>query len=488
MKIHMVKKGDTLYKIAEKHGVTLDEIVKLNPEIENPDVIDVGMKVKIPGTKPEAPAGDWVHQHVVAQGDTLWKLAKAWGIPLSDMIKANPQLKNPNVLMTGEVVNIPKAMAETENPAVMPELKELSGHGSPDKIYTGPAADKLPTAPKLPETKLPEVEVKPQAYQVKHQVHIDLFKQFQVPSAEVMFELPKMPEKKKTAPCPEYVKPVEQPVCPPMPVCPPGTVPVLYPCPPGTVPVAGWGYHGEQAGHMPQGPGAISPYQHTPEPGVWPGAQGSPSAAAGWHSHPAHAGYFDTQAVQPGQPGLYGQFGQYGQQGMLPGGMTEWPAPGTEMQPGMMMPQPPQSFAPGMMPPGYPGGWTPDGLPAQGGMASVYGAGYPSAIGMGAGAPPVFTGFGNPGFGIPGAAGSPLMAQAGSIDPGTGSREQQGDYGSTDKRDGEDAPAPAAEDKKPARASSRKQPGKASVRSVKKESVPKKTAGRTRSRGPWINQ
>ena len=59
---------------------------------------------------------DIMHQYVVKQGDTLWKLSKAWGVPLADMIKANPQLKNPNVLMTGEIVNVPKAGHMTTTP------------------------------------------------------------------------------------------------------------------------------------------------------------------------------------------------------------------------------------------------------------------------------------------------------------------------------------------------------------------------------------
>jgi len=106
VKIHLVKKGDTLYFIAKKYNVSLEELLKANPEITNPDVIDVGMKVKIPAsTKPPL---EVMHQHTVQQGDTLWKLAKAWGVSLADMIEANPQLKNPNVLLTGEVVNIPK--------------------------------------------------------------------------------------------------------------------------------------------------------------------------------------------------------------------------------------------------------------------------------------------------------------------------------------------------------------------------------------------
>ncbi|MCK9861589.1 LysM peptidoglycan-binding domain-containing protein, partial [Paenibacillus sp. ATY16] len=117
MKIHVVKKGDTLYFIAQKHNVSIEDILKLNPSITNPDLLDVGMKLKVPSAN-EVGGGtgglDIMHQHVVKQGDTLWKLSKAWGVPLADMIKANPQLKNPNVLLTGEIVNIPKTATPTE--------------------------------------------------------------------------------------------------------------------------------------------------------------------------------------------------------------------------------------------------------------------------------------------------------------------------------------------------------------------------------------
>ncbi|MWC28769.1 LysM peptidoglycan-binding domain-containing protein [Paenibacillus sp. MMS18-CY102] len=113
MKIHIVKRGDTLYLLAQKYNVSVDEILKLNPSITNADVIDVGMKVKIPshGGSGGSHAGGGngiMHQHVVKQGDTLWKLSKAWGVSLNELIKANPQLTNPNVLLTGDIVNIPK--------------------------------------------------------------------------------------------------------------------------------------------------------------------------------------------------------------------------------------------------------------------------------------------------------------------------------------------------------------------------------------------
>lgn len=48
MKIHIVKEGDTLYKLAEKYGVEVEQIVAINPLISHPDELVVGLKVKIP--------------------------------------------------------------------------------------------------------------------------------------------------------------------------------------------------------------------------------------------------------------------------------------------------------------------------------------------------------------------------------------------------------------------------------------------------------
>jgi morphogenetic protein associated with SpoVID len=113
----MVKSGDTMYTIAQKHGVKLDQLVAYNPQISNPEQIEVGMKVKIPSAvDPDGiPGVEYTHKHTVVQGDSLWKIAKAWGLPLKALVDANPQLKNPSVLLTGEIVYIPKA-AQMGNP------------------------------------------------------------------------------------------------------------------------------------------------------------------------------------------------------------------------------------------------------------------------------------------------------------------------------------------------------------------------------------
>lgn len=74
MKIHIVKEGDTLYKLAQKYGVEVEDIIACNPLIANPDELIVGLKVKIP-TQPtkvklvseqqDGQAQDLFYQHYV---------------------------------------------------------------------------------------------------------------------------------------------------------------------------------------------------------------------------------------------------------------------------------------------------------------------------------------------------------------------------------------------------------------------------------------
>src|SRR3982751_4749652 len=61
VKIHIVQKGDTLWKIAKKYGVNFEELKKMNSQLSNPDMIMPGMKIKVPTSggniKKEAPIG-----------------------------------------------------------------------------------------------------------------------------------------------------------------------------------------------------------------------------------------------------------------------------------------------------------------------------------------------------------------------------------------------------------------------------------------------
>jgi morphogenetic protein associated with SpoVID len=166
VKIHIVKQGDSLYALSQKYGVPLQKVIEANPQISNPNVLAIGDKVKIPTAPVSVPENsDVYYKHTVKQGDTLWKLSKAWGIPLKDVVEANPQLKNPNVLVIGEVVNIPKKVSNSSpaqpgyTPSNASEKTQVGG-----KEYTGPkqepVAEVVP-APKPAPIPTPKPESKP---------------------------------------------------------------------------------------------------------------------------------------------------------------------------------------------------------------------------------------------------------------------------------------------------------------------------------------
>lgn len=45
--VHRVVKGDCLWAIAAKYGTTVAELLKLNPQIKNPNLIRVGQEVRV---------------------------------------------------------------------------------------------------------------------------------------------------------------------------------------------------------------------------------------------------------------------------------------------------------------------------------------------------------------------------------------------------------------------------------------------------------
>ena len=46
--------------------------------------------------------------HTVASGDTMWKLAVTYQVGTSEIIRANPQISNPDLIYPGQVLTIPQ--------------------------------------------------------------------------------------------------------------------------------------------------------------------------------------------------------------------------------------------------------------------------------------------------------------------------------------------------------------------------------------------
>lgn len=95
-----VQRGDTLWEIAQTHGVTLQELLAVN-DIPNPDLIRPGQQITIPGD-----GGSAATVHVVAHGETLSRIAAKYDASANEIARNN-SLSNPNFIRVGQELTIP---------------------------------------------------------------------------------------------------------------------------------------------------------------------------------------------------------------------------------------------------------------------------------------------------------------------------------------------------------------------------------------------
>ncbi len=109
---YTVRSGDSMWAIARRYSVSLDALIRANPQVKNPNLIYAGQGIKIPGwdgrdgfdPSPSAGTGG---SYVVRYGDTMSAIAARSGVSLQALIAANPQVKNPNLIHVGQRLNIP---------------------------------------------------------------------------------------------------------------------------------------------------------------------------------------------------------------------------------------------------------------------------------------------------------------------------------------------------------------------------------------------
>ncbi|MGD9392260.1 MAG: LysM peptidoglycan-binding domain-containing protein [Chromatiales bacterium] len=100
---HTVRSGDSLYMIARKYGTSVDRIREDNGISGNN--IRVGQKLKIRGGTRTASAGSSTRTHRVKSGDTLYGIARQYGVSVGAIEEANG-LKTTN-LRPGQKLKIP---------------------------------------------------------------------------------------------------------------------------------------------------------------------------------------------------------------------------------------------------------------------------------------------------------------------------------------------------------------------------------------------
>ena len=95
--LYQVKKGDTLYAIANKYGITIKELKALNDL--NGDTLSIGQLLKVPSGLSSASS------YTVAAGDTLYSIAKKFSTTVTKLKEANKL--DSNMLSIGQKLIIP---------------------------------------------------------------------------------------------------------------------------------------------------------------------------------------------------------------------------------------------------------------------------------------------------------------------------------------------------------------------------------------------
>jgi LysM repeat protein len=106
---YIVKRGDTLLKLATRFNTTVDRLLALNTDITNRNLIYEGQRLAVPSGRTPAPDPAPGQTYVVVSGDTLRKIADRFGVTVADILKLNPTITDPNRIFPGQRIVIPEA-------------------------------------------------------------------------------------------------------------------------------------------------------------------------------------------------------------------------------------------------------------------------------------------------------------------------------------------------------------------------------------------
>ena len=95
---YVVQRGDTLSKIARRYGVGLSDILAVNPQIYNASLIYAGQVISLPAAAPT--------YYTVQRGDTLRIIANSYGTTVYSLLLLNPTIYDPNLIYPGQVLRV----------------------------------------------------------------------------------------------------------------------------------------------------------------------------------------------------------------------------------------------------------------------------------------------------------------------------------------------------------------------------------------------
>ena len=157
---YTVRKGDSLERIARRHGTTVTALAKVNG-IRTSKVIHPGQRLKLPGkpavsssavaaatSKPAAaPVARVSGSHKVAAGETFSSISRKHRIPVQDLLAANPGIQ-PTQLRAGQTIRL-------GGPAPKPATQAVAHQQAPARTPSQPQVTSKPASAALSANVMP---------------------------------------------------------------------------------------------------------------------------------------------------------------------------------------------------------------------------------------------------------------------------------------------------------------------------------------------
>lgn len=105
---YTLRRGDTLFNLARHFSTTIDAILDANPGID-PDRLEIGGVICIPVDeyRPPIKCPRGTVEYKVGECQTLFRIANRFGLTVREMLKINPHLPDPDDLQVGQIVCVP---------------------------------------------------------------------------------------------------------------------------------------------------------------------------------------------------------------------------------------------------------------------------------------------------------------------------------------------------------------------------------------------
>lgn len=156
---YTVKKGDTLWDIAVNNGTTVDQLMQDNNLTSS--LIFPGDKLTYNTTVAQVAQAKEQGYYTVVLGDTLGKVANRFGVSVDELVKLN-NLSNPNLIYVGTVLKVDASAAKTAEVTV-PKATVLENTTEKTVVKVDPVQTVAPKAATPAKVETKAVETKKEA-------------------------------------------------------------------------------------------------------------------------------------------------------------------------------------------------------------------------------------------------------------------------------------------------------------------------------------